>query len=142
MWIGESAEGGVVKATRGSVFLELDAKRQAWIDAQGLTGPDGVLTVKVGDTVAAHVIEVDGRTGAVKLGRSLGKKGDITSLEIAREHGLAVEGKVMSVNKGGPEVHTDAVRAFCPTSQPDNRYVADPQSFVGTTLRFLVTEIL
>jgi small subunit ribosomal protein S1 len=139
--VGARAEGVVVKATRESVFLELDAKRQAWIDAQELTGPDGVLTVKVGDTVAAHVIEVDGRTGAVKLGRSLGKKGDITSLEIAREQGLAVEGKVMSVNKGGAEVHIDAVRAFCPTSQLDNRYVADPQSFVGKTLRFRVTEI-
>lgn len=139
--VGARAEGVVAKITRESVFLELDAKRQAWIEAQELTGPDGALTVKLGDTVAAHVVEVDARTGSVKLGRSLGKKGDIASLEIAREQGIAVEGKVMSINKGGAEVHIDGVKAFCPTSQLDNRYVADPQSFVGKSLRFRVTEI-
>lgn len=139
--VGARAEGVVAKITRESVFLELDAKRQAWIDAQELTGPDGVLTVKLGDTVSAHVVEVDARTGDVKLGRSLGRKGDTASLEIAREQGIAVEGKVAAVNKGGAEVHIDGVRAFCPTSQLDIRYVADPQSFVGKTLRFRVTEI-
>lgn len=139
--VGARVEGVVAKVTRDAVLVELDAKRQAWIDAHELTGPDGAVTVKVGDTLAAHVVEVDGRTGSVKLGRSLGRKGDAASLELAKEQGIAVEGKVVSVNKGGAEVMIDTVRAFCPISQLDNRFVADPQTFVNKVLQFRVTEI-
>lgn len=139
--VGARVEGVVAKISRDAVLVELDAKRQAWIDVHELTGPDGAVTVKVGDTLAAVVVEVDGRTGAVKLGRTLGKKGDVASLELAREQGLAVEGKVTAVNKGGAEVQIENVRAFCPISQLDNRFVADPQTFVGKTLQFRVTEV-
>jgi small subunit ribosomal protein S1 len=52
-----------------------------------------------------------------------------------------VEGKVTAVNKGGLEVEVASLRAFCPTSQIDRGFVADPQALVGRALLFLVTEV-
>jgi small subunit ribosomal protein S1 len=58
-------------------------------------------------------------------------------IEAART-GLPVEGVVKAVNKGGLEVEVHGVRAFCPVSQIDVRFVGDPSSFVGQKLLFKV----
>jgi small subunit ribosomal protein S1 len=45
---------------------------------------------------------------------------------------------VKAVNKGGLEVEVHGVRAFCPVSQIDVRFVGDPATFVGQKLQFKV----
>ena len=72
--------------------------------------------MKVGDTVRARVMSVDADTGAVRLGRSFGKTGDIGQIEQARASGVAIEGKVTGVNKGGLELEVKSMRAFMPRS--------------------------
>jgi small subunit ribosomal protein S1 len=139
--VGDRLEGVVVKVGRDAVFVELDGKRQAYMDAAEVRAPDGTVTVKVGDTIAAHVVEVDARTGNVRIGRSMGRPGSLAAIEQARDAGVAIEGKVTAVNKGGLEVDLDGTRAFCPISQADNRFVQDPNAFLGRTLQFLVTDI-
>jgi small subunit ribosomal protein S1 len=139
--VGERVEARVVQVTPNAVFVDLDEKCQAWIDPAEIQGFGGALSVKVGDTLVAHVMEVDKRSGSVRLGRSLGKTGDVAAFELARDQGIAVEGKITAVNKGGAEVEVDGVRAFCPISQLDLRFVADTSSYVGRTLRFRVTEV-
>lgn len=139
--VGERVEARIVRITQNAVFVDLDEKRQAWMDPIELQGPGGALVVKEGDTVTAHVVEVDGRSGSVKLGRSLGKAGNTAALELARDQGIAVEGKVTAINKGGAEVEVEGVRAFCPVSQLDNRYVGDTSTFIGRTLKFRVVEV-
>src|SRR6185295_11713847 len=62
-------------------------------------------------------------------------------IEQAKESGVAVEGKVTGVNKGGLEVDLGGSRAFCPMAQIDLRRVDDPSSFVGQSLQFVVTEV-
>ncbi len=139
--VGARIEAAIVQITANAVFVDLDQKRQAYLDRAEVLGPDGQLTVKVGDKLVAHVLEIDGRSGSVRLGRSLGKNGDVSSLELAREQGISVEGKIAAINKGGAEVELYGVKAFCPTSQLDNRFVQDPTSLIGKTLQFKVTEI-
>jgi len=139
--VGARVEVVVSRITKDAVFVDLDAKRPAYLDAIELTGPDGVVVVKVGDKLTAHVIEVGDRGGAVRLGRSLGKTNDVASLQLAREQGIAVEGKVVAVNKGGIEVEVGGVRAFCPMSQLDVRPVADPTTLVNQSMSFWVTEV-
>ena len=56
------------------------------------------------------------------------------------EAGLAVEGKVESVNKGGYEVRIARERAFCPLSQIDIVRTADPAVHVGKTYTFRIIE--
>lgn len=139
--VGDRLEAVVIQIGKETVFVELDGKRQAFMDAIELRAPDGTLTVKIGDKITAQVVEIDANSGDVRLGRSLGKPGSLAAIEQARDAGLAIEGKVTGVNKGGLEVEFDGTRAFCPISQADNKFVQDPTTFVGRTLSFLVTEI-
>ncbi len=139
--VGQRLEVTVSTVTRDAVFVDLDEKREAWLDPAEFLGPDGKLTLKVGDKLTAHVLEMDARSGSVRLGKSLGKNNGAMALELARAEGIPVEGKVTGINKGGAEVDIDGVRAFCPVSQLDNRFVQDSQSYVGKTFRFRVTEI-
>ena len=57
----------------------------------------------------------------------------------AYTYGLPVDGTVAAVVKGGVEVTVSGVRAFCPISQIDNRYVEDAAVFVGQRLAFRIT---
>ena len=138
--VGELIEAIVVQVGKDSVFVELDGKRQAFIEAAELRAEDGTMTVAVGQKIRARVIEVD-EGGNVRLGQSMGKPGSVAALEQAKASGVAVEGKVVKLNKGGLEVELAGTRAFCPNSQVDSKYVEDPSTFVGRSLQFLVTEI-
>lgn len=138
--VGDKIRGLVVQVGKEAAFVELDGKRQAYIDVNELKGPDGTVTVKVGDTLEASVVMVD-ESGEVRLGRSFGKTGDLAALEQARNANVAIDGKVTGVNKGGLEIDLNGVRAFCPISQADTKFVQDPTQFIGRTLQFMVTDI-
>jgi small subunit ribosomal protein S1 len=139
--IGERIDATVARVGKDAVFVELDGKRQAWIDGAELRAEDGTLPFKVGDSIAASVVEID-RSGNIRLGRSMGKANNLAALETARDAGVAIEGKVVTVNKGGFEVDlSGGAKGFCPISQMDARFVQDPNTFVGRTLNFLVTEL-
>ena len=138
--VGEKVSGTVLQIGKETVFVELDGKRQAFFDAQDLRRDDGTLSVATGDRIDAFVIEVDEASG-VRLGRALGSARDLDAVQQAYDTGVAIEGKVTGVNRGGLEVDLGGVRAFCPISQADRGFVADPASLVGRTMRFAVTEI-
>jgi len=141
--VGDRLEAVVVQVGRDAVFVELDGKQQAFLEAIELREEDGTIAVKEGDKLTAHVVEVNEAQGTIRLGRSMGKPGSIAALETAKASGLAVEGKVVSVNKGGLEVELAGTRAFVPMSQIDARRIedADAKALIGQTLRFLVTDI-
>ncbi len=139
--VGEAIEAVVVQVGRDTVFVELDGKQQAMIDRVELNNPDGTIDLAVGDTVRAKVLSVDEQSGAVRLGKSLGRATDLASFELARDSGAGVEGKVTGVNKGGIEVDLGkGVRGFCPNSQLGARGT-EGKDLVGTTTTFAVTEI-
>ena len=130
---------------RDGVFVEildhatLGKRPQAFIAIQEVRAADGQITVKVGEVIEAIVVEL--RDGEVRLGRGMGKPEGLAELENAYAAGVAVEGKVTGVNKGGLEVEVGGLRGFCPISQADRGYVADPATLVGKSLQFRVTEL-
>ncbi len=141
--VGDRLEAVVLQVGKDAVFVELDGKQQAFLEAAELRDADGTISVVPGDTITAHVVEVDDRKGIVRLGRSMGKPGSVAALEQAKAAGMAVDGKVTGVNKGGLEVDLGGARAFCPMSQVDARRIedADARAMIGQTLRFLVTDV-
>jgi small subunit ribosomal protein S1 len=139
--VGESVQAMVIQVGRESVFVELGGKRQGFLDIEDFRASDGTVAVKEGDKVTAQVLEIDGRTGTIRLGRSLGRATNLGAIEQARAAGLPVEGKVTGVNKGGLDVDLGSARGFCPISQADNKFVQDAGSFVGRSLQFLVKDI-
>jgi small subunit ribosomal protein S1 len=140
--VGDRLSAVVVQIGRDLVFVELDGKQQAFIEASELRDPDGTMSVAEGEVIRAHVVEVDDAKGTVRLGRSLGRPGNLAAIEQAKDSGVAIEGKVTGVNKGGLEIDLGGgTRAFCPSSQASDRFLEDVSSLVGQSLRFLVTDV-
>lgn len=137
--VGDTVQGQVVTVGREAVFVELGAKAEAMLDIEQVTDQDGNVMVAIGDTIEARVAEI--RSGQVILRTSMGKGPDARAeLVQAATHGIPVDGLVTGVNKGGVEVQIAGMRAFCPISQLDNRFVEDPTTFVGQRLQFRITK--
>lgn len=140
--VGDRLEAIVIQVGREAVFVEIDGKQQAFIEAAEVRDADGAINVTVGEVIRAHVVEVDEAKGVIRLGRSIGRPGNLAAIEQAKESGVAVEGKVTGINKGGLEVDLGSgTRAFCPSSQASDRFVEDMNSLVGQSLRFVVTDV-
>ncbi|MFE8599178.1 S1 RNA-binding domain-containing protein [Archangium violaceum] len=139
--IGEKVSGTIFQLGADTAFVTLsNAKSEAMIELRELKDDEGVLRYGVGDTIEAHVIEAGAR--GILLSRALAKgSANMAMLAEARASGMPVEGMVLSVNKGGVEVAIGDVRAFCPISQLDIRFVEKPDAFIGEKLTFRVTEV-
>jgi len=135
---GQTIEGTIVAIGQDVAFVSVGGKSEAQIDLAELKDEDGDIEVSVGDRLQAVVVST---SGGVKLSRK-GVRNAATQrdLENAFEAGLAVEGKVEGVNKGGYEVRLARERAFCPLSQIDIVRTVDPAQHVGKTYTFRITE--
>lgn len=140
--VGEKVRGTIFQLGADTAFVSLEGagKSEAMIELRELKDDEGVLRHGVGDTIEAHVIEAGAR--GILLSRAITKgSANLAILAEARASGMPVEGLVLSVNKGGVEVAVGDVRAFCPISQLDVRFVENPEQFVGEKLQFRVSEV-
>jgi small subunit ribosomal protein S1 len=142
---GDEAEGLVAYISSDAIFLDLDDKQQAFFERIDLevTDPitgDKTMPVKLGDRLKGFVISTE--NGQIKLKKRLGK-GEVSTehLQLAFESGVAVEGKVTGVNKGGVDVDIAGIRAFCPISQLEDHRIDDAQGYVGRSLPFVITKL-
>jgi small subunit ribosomal protein S1 len=135
---GQTIDGTVVAIGSEVALVSIGGKSEAQIDIAELKDEDGDIEVSIGDRIQAVVVST---TGGIILSRK-GVRNAATQreLENAFEAGLAVEGKVESVNKGGYEVRIARARAFCPLSQIDIVRTADPAVHIGRTYTFRIIE--
>ncbi len=136
--IGETVTGTIVSIGDEVAFIDFGAKSEGTVDRAELVDEDGQLTVAVGDEIEARAAAVDASgnfTLRVRPGRGEAMRSE---LESAWKEGLPVEGMVTGEIKGGVEVTVGGMRAFCPVSQLDRRYVEDAGEFVGQRLEFRI----
>src|SRR5213594_1813258 len=135
---GETVEGTIVAIGGEVAFVDVGGKGEATIDLEELADPESDVQVKVGDTVQAIVVST---VGGLKLSHKLAR-GALTRqrLNDAFRAGLPVEGRVEKAIKGGYEVRVGGQRAFCPISQIDTRFTADPSVHVGQAYTFRIIE--
>lgn len=141
---GQAVTGTVVQIGVDSVFIDIGATAEGRIDRREFEDKRGQLSVQVGQTVRATVVQAhDGSAPVLSTALGRGHRGslDPRAFEQARAAGLPIEGTVAAIVKGGAQIQTLGQRAFCPASQFDTRFVADLSSFEGQTLQFLVTEV-
>lgn len=144
--VGAKVTGQILSIGEETAFVDLGTKSDALIETAQLRDAEGNLTSNVGDTIEATVVSTDPVTGALVLRRRAattggGKNPEATAeVKIAWQHNIPVDGVVSGINKGGAEVQVRGLRAFCPLSQLDLRYVEDPAQFVGQRLSFKVTQ--
>jgi len=138
--VGEKVSGTIFQLGAETAFLTLTSKQEAMIDLDELKDEEGILRFGVGDAVEAYVIEAGAK--GIYLSKSLPKgMATLEMLADARSSGIPVEGLVLSVNKGGLEVAIGDIRAFCPVSQIDVRFVEQPEHLVGERYLFKVLEV-
>jgi small subunit ribosomal protein S1 len=147
---GNRVSGRVLSIGEEAVFLDVGAKSDAMVALAELTDEDGEPTVAVGDTVDGLVTGHDEASGCLMVrvrpgagGGSFGSTAGgseiaIEELAQAHTHGIPVEGVVAEVVKGGVEVTVSGLRAFCPISQLEQKYVEDAAAYVGRRLTFRV----
>jgi small subunit ribosomal protein S1 len=138
--VGDKVAGKIIQLGQDIAFLELGSGlAEAMIEVAELKDADGNLTAREGDIVDGVVVQVGDRGVVVSKGHGRAPRDHAREaiIEAART-GLPVEGIVKAVNKGGLEVEVHGVRAFCPVSQIDVRFVGDPSAFVGQKLQFRV----
>ena len=135
---GETVEGTIVAIGGDVAFVDIGGKGEATIDIEELADPESDVQVKVGDTVQAVVVST---VGGLKLSHKLAR-GAVTRqrLNEAFRAGLPVEGRVEKAIKGGYEVRVGGQRAFCPISQIDTRFTADPSVHFGQGYTFRIIE--
>lgn len=137
---GDMVEGTIISIGAESVFVDLGAKSEGVLERSQVCDAEGELRVKVGDTIEARVVEAG--TAGIILRTAVAKGPDaVAELGQAHELGIPVEGLVTATNKGGVEVTVAGLRAFCPVSQLDNRFVEDSETFVGKKLQFKITKL-
>jgi small subunit ribosomal protein S1 len=138
--VGEKVKAKIFQLGADTAFLSIGGKSEAMIELNELKDEEGILRFGVGDEVEAHVVET-GAKGII-LSRKISRNAaSLSLLAEARNSGMPVEGLVIAVNKGGLEVAVGEVRAFCPSSQVDVRFVGKLDQFVGEKLMFRVTEV-
>ena len=135
---GQTVDGMVVAIGPEVAFVSLGAKSDAEIDLAELKNADGALEVAVGDRIQAKIVSTSG--GIVLSRRGVRNAATQRELEDAFSAGMAVEGKVENVVKGGYEVRIARERAFCPLSQIDIMRTADPAVHEGKTYSFRILE--
>jgi small subunit ribosomal protein S1 len=135
---GQAVEGTVVAIGPEVAFVSVGGKSEAQIELAELKDADGLVEVAVGDRIQAVVVSTAG--GIVLSRRGVRNAATQRELEEAFQAGLAVEGKVEKVVKGGYEVRIARERAFCPLSQIDIVRTEDPAVHEGRTYSFRIIE--
>ena len=138
--VGDKVSGQIVSIGPEAAFVDLGGKAEGMIELSQVTDAEGKLTVAVGDTLEAKVSRIDPETGALVLRRRVGRGQEVPAEIVqAFQHGIPVEGLVTAAIKGGVEVQVSGLRAFCPLSQLELRYVENPERFVGQRLSWKIT---
>jgi small subunit ribosomal protein S1 len=146
--VGAKVTGKILSIGEETAFVDLGTKSEAVIETAQLKDAEGNLTANVGDSIDATVASAS--ESGLQLRKRAASRGTggggvknpeaAAEIKMAWQHGIPVEGVVSGINKGGAEVQVRGLRAFCPLSQLDLRYVEDPAQFVGQRLAFRVTQ--
>lgn len=138
--VGDKVRARIVSIGDEQCFVDFGGRSEGVLETRALRNEDGSLRYVVGDSLDLFVIHVQDQ---ITLAPSLKADPSVAKSQIreAQRDGVPVVGKVVAMNAGGLEIDVSGVRGFCPFSQIESSYCADPSIFVGKSLSFLVTEM-
>ncbi len=137
--VGDKVSGVIAKIENENAFVDYGGRGEAVIRVGELKDKNGELLFKVGDPLEAFASSVGDE---VVLARSVSRSdGNTDALYHAYKSGMPVEGEVDAVNKWGMGVIFQGdVRAFCPISQIDTKYVESAEEHRGKKYSFKIIE--
>ena len=142
---GDTVTGIITSISAGEIQLDLGAKVTGVIKQEQITDdPSAKLSemFKIGDQVEAFVIRVSDRDGFAELSKKrVDSDKNWQSIVAAYEAGENLEGKVISVNKGGVEAIVRDNRVFIPAAHTGIPREGDLSTLVGQTVTLRILEI-
>ena len=129
---GELVEGKVVGVSDRGVLVDFGYKSEGVVPVEDFTGPDGQLTVKVGDPVQVVIRTIHTGDAPPQLSRADAIARQAWSeLEQAHKEERPVIGRIVDKTKGGLKVDLQGIEAFLPGSQIDSRPAKNLDSYIG-----------
>ena len=142
---GDTVTGIITSISAGEIQLDLGAKVTGVIKQEQITDdPSAKLSemFKIGDEVEAFVIRVSDRDGFAELSKKrVDSDKNWQGIVAAYEAGENLEGKVVSVNKGGVEAVVLNNRVFIPAAHTGIPREGDLSTLVGQTVTLRILEI-
>ena len=142
---GDTVTGIITSISAGEIQLDLGAKVTGVIKLEQITDdPSAKLSemFKIGDEVEAFVIRVSDRDGFAELSKKrVDSDKNWLKVVAAYENGENIEGKVISVNKGGVEAVCFDNRVFIPAAHTGIPREGDLSTLVGQTVTLRILEI-
>jgi small subunit ribosomal protein S1 len=138
--VGSKVRGRIVQIGETTCFVDFGGRSEGAMELDAFRDADGNVTLQIGDVLDLFVVD---DKDEILLAPSLRAEPSaaLSQMQDARRAGMPVTGRVTGMNAGGLEVDVAGLRGFCPASQIEAAYCADPSVFVGRTLEFLVTEL-
>ena len=142
---GDTVTGIITSISAGEIQLDLGAKVTGVIKLEQITDdPSAKLSemFKIGDEVEAFVIRVSDRDGFAELSKKrVDSDKNWLKVVAAYENGENIEGKVISVNKGGVEAICFDNRVFIPAAHTGIPREGDLSTLVGQIVTLRILEI-
>ena len=135
--VGQKVSGIVQKMDGESAFVDFGGRSEAVIDLQEFRDASGELSFGEGDRLEAYVASLEGE---IRLTRAM-KGSSRSAVRDAFDNGVPIDGKITGFNKGGLVVNLGGMRAFCPMSQIEVGFCAEPESYAGKTELFKILEL-
>jgi small subunit ribosomal protein S1 len=143
--VGSRVSARVVSIGEETVLLDFGGRSEATAETAQFRNDDGSMGIIPGDALDLYVIENAEQVVLARTIKAPGGKADrsaaLGAMREAHQAGVPVTGKVTGTNAGGLTIEVGGVRGFCPVSQIENGFCADPSVYVGQTLEFLVSSI-
>ena len=139
---GAIVEATIVDIEGDWITVNAGLKSEGQIPASQFKDDNGVLAVKVGDTVSVALEAVEDGFGETRLSREKAKRAEAwKELEAAFEGEQIVRGVINGKVKGGFTVDVNSIRAFLPGSLVDVRPVRDTTHLENKELDFKVIKL-
>ena len=139
---GEMMKGHVVAINPNEIVVDVGYKSEGVIPRSEFLGPNGELTVKVGDEVNVYLERKEGYDGEVVLSYMKAARMAVwDKVFAAHEAGSTVDATVLRRVKGGLMVDLGGLEAFLPGSQVALKTTSNLDQFIGVTFPVQVIKL-
>jgi small subunit ribosomal protein S1 len=137
---GQKIKATVVSISPDTIFLDVGAKSEGYLDRKEIEDDSGNVTIKPGDSMEVYFLS-SARNEMLFTTKIGGGSTSRAHLEEAYRSSIPLEGYVKKEIKGGFEITVAGnIRTFCPYSQMDIKKISGPDEYVGKHLLFKITQ--
>lgn len=135
---GSVVKGVIVDIDDKAVGIDIGSKSIGYIPANEFKDED----IKLGDVVDVYLNKIENKKGELLISRETAKKYQTwNNLKDYMNNRTVIDGKVLGKVKGGFAIELGGVIAFLPKSQVDTLDLANTNSLIGQTDKFMVLKI-